>query len=205
MLNAVLSLVFLVVAIAVGCILKKNTSVISIALSLVLARIVGIPDKTVIGYFNNSLFIMLLGIMFLFCIAQNNRTLEILARKAILLCKGKVKLIPIVLFVLGAVISVIGPGLISTTALMSVLAMALAVELSGASSVAMVTGVCIGANAAAFSPLSSCGGLMFAAYSGSTIATSEGRNKMFSRLFFFSCACILVSAVFALIGCFNWI
>ena len=419
MLYPVLSLVFLAAAIAIGCILKKNTGVVSIAFSLILARIAGISDKTVIGYFNNSLFIMLLGIMFLFCIAQNNRTLEILARKAILLCRGKVKLIPIVLFVLGAVISAIGPGLISTTALMAVLAMALSIELSvepislllfgslgafagglspitpsgivaievaekngitgitfpiavwmflvmlfcalilyffvfkwhtykeaeknnaknaivndrfklehmvtllgivlvavlstvfsiniglisfaiavvllvcgfadegaaikaipwntllmitgvgvlislvtdlggiellsnalrhlmgektaaaiitvlagvmswvssasgvvmptliptvpalvaefsGVSSAALVTGICIGANAAAFSPLSSCGGLMLAAYSGSKTATTEGRNKMFARLFFFSSACILVSAVVALIGCFNW-
>ena len=420
MLYPVLSLVFLAAAIAIGCILKKNTGVVSIAFSLILARIAGISDKTVIGYFNNSLFIMLLGIMFLFCIAQNNRTLEILARKAILLCRGKVKLVPIVLFVLGAVISAIGPGLISTTALMAVLAMALSIELSvepislllfgslgafagglspitpsgivaievaekngitgitfpiaiwmflvmlfcalilyffvfkwhtykeaeknsaknaivndrfklehmvtllgivlvavlstifsiniglisfaiavvllvcgfadegaaikaipwntllmitgvgvlislvtdlggiellsnalrhlmgektavaiitvlagvmswvssasgvvmptliptvpalvaefsGVSSAALVTGICIGANAAAFSPLSSCGGLMLAAYSGSKTATTEGRNKMFARLFFFSSACILVSAVVALIGCFNWI
>ncbi len=419
MLYPILSLMFLAAAIAVGCVLKKNTGVISIAFALILARIAGISDKTVIGYFNNSLFIMLLGIMFLFCIAQNNRTLELLARKAILLCRGKVKLIPIVLFVLGAAISFIGPGLISTTALMSVLAMALAIEigidpmgfllfgalgafsgglspitpsgivaievakksgitgialpialfmflvmlfcavilyffvfkwhkykeseetpnktaiasdkfkiqhiatllgivvvavlstvfninigllsfavavvllickfadegaaikaipwntllmitgvgvlislvtdlggidllsdglrllmgektaaaiitvlagvmswvssasgvvmptliptvptlvadLAGADPVALVTGVCIGANVAAFSPLSSCGGLMLAAYSGSKIATAEGRNKMFARLFFFSSACIAVSAIFALIGCFSW-
>ena len=403
-------------AIAIGCVLKKNTGGVSIALALILARIAGVSDKTVIGYFNSSLFIMLLGIMFLFCIAQNNRTLELLARKAIMLCKGKVKLIPIVLFVLGAVISAIGPGLISTTALMSVLAMALAVEvgvdptgfllfgslgafagglspitpsgivaieiaeksgitgialpiallmflimlfcavvlyffvfrwhkykengtgatiasdkfelkhiatligivvvavlstvfsiniglisfavavvllickfadegaaikaipwntlimitgvgvlislvtelggidllsdglrllmgektaaaiitvlagvmswvssasgvvmptliptvptlaadLAGVNPIALVTGICIGANAAAFSPLSSCGGLMLAAYSGSKVATTEGRDKMFARLFFFSSACIGVSAIFALLGLFNW-
>ncbi|MBQ9745829.1 MAG: hypothetical protein IJW21_03315 [Clostridia bacterium] len=419
MFNAILSLIFLVAAIAIGCVLKKNTGIVSIALALILARITGISDKTVIGYFNSSLFIMLLGIMFLFCIAQNNHTLELLARGAIRLCCGRVKLIPIVLFVLGAIISAIGPGLISTTALMSVLAMALAIEskvepikfllfgalgsfagtlspitpsgivaitkaeesgifgielpiallmflvmlfcavilyffifrwhkykenfenktestiendkfkiehictllgivvvavlstvfdiniglisfavavvllicgfadegaaikaipwntllmitgvgvlislvtdlggidllsdlirrlmgektaaaiitilagvmswvssasgvvmptliptvptlmasLPGANPVALVTGICIGANAAAFSPLSSCGGLMLAAYSGSSIATNEGRNKMFARLFFFSAACIGVSAIFALLGCFGW-
>lgn len=78
-------------------------------------------------------------------------------------------------------------------------------SLSGASATAMVTGICIGANVAAFSPLSSCGGLMLAAYSSSKAATSEGRNKMFARLFFFSAACIGVSAEFALIGCFGWL
>jgi len=419
MFYAILSLVFLAAAIAIGCVMNKNTGIVSIALALILARIAGIGDKTVIGYFNNSLFIMLLGIMFLFCIAQNNRTLEILARKAIFLCRGKVKLIPVVLFVLGAIISAIGPGLISTTALISVLAMALSIEvgvepisfllfgalgafsgglspitpsgvvaitiaeeagiegvafpiallmflimlfcaailyffvfkwhkykgnsenqdntavqnekfkiqhiftligivvvavlstifsiniglisfavavvlticgfadegeaikkvpwntllmitgvgilislvtelggidllsdgirllmgektaaaiitvlagvmswvssasgvvmptliptvpalvesLQGVDPIALVTGICIGANVAAFSPLSSCGGLMLAAYSGSSVATTEGRNKMFARLFFFSSACIGVSALFALVGCFNW-
>ena len=68
MFYAILSLVFLAAAIAIGTLLKKNTGVISIALALILARIAGVTDKTVIGYFNNSLFIMLLGIMFLFCI-----------------------------------------------------------------------------------------------------------------------------------------
>ena len=42
MLYPILSLVFLASAIAIGCILKKNTGVISIALSLILARIAGI-------------------------------------------------------------------------------------------------------------------------------------------------------------------
>ena len=80
----------------------------------------------------------------------------------------------------------------------------LAADLAGVNPIALVTGICIGANAAAFSPLSSCGGLMLAAYSGSKVATTEGRDKMFARLFFFSSACIGISAVFALIGCFNW-
>lgn len=422
MLYPILSLIFFASAIAIGCLLKKNTGIVSIAFALILAIIAGmsdkfsyITDKWVLKSFDSSLFIMLLGVMYLFCIAEDNHTLEILARKALLLCRGKVKLVPVVLFVLGAIISAIGPGLISTTALLAVLAMAFAAEadvepikfllfgglgafsgglspitpsgivaiekakdsgitgialpislfmflvmffiaiilyffvfkwhkykesdsikvttegenenfqlkhictligivltavistvldikiglvafaialilticgfadegvalkkipwntllmitgvgmlislvtelggidllsdglsllmgektsaaiitilagvmswVSSASGVvmptliptvnslpgvntALVTGICIGANVAAFSPLSSCGGLMLAAYSGSKIATPEGRNKMFTSLFLFSCACIGVSAIFALIGCFGWL
>ena len=81
---------------------------------------------------------------------------------------------------------------------------ALAADLSGVNPIALVTGICIGANAAAFSPLSSCGALMLSAYSTSEIATPNGRDKMFRHLFFFSAACIGVSAIFALLGCFNW-
>ena len=128
MFHAILSLVFFAAAIAIGCLLKKNTGIVSIALALILALITGISDKWLLNSFDSSLFLMLLGVMYLFCIAENNRTLELLARKALRLCRGKVKLVPIVLFVLGALISAIGPGLISTTALMAVLAMALAIE-----------------------------------------------------------------------------
>lgn len=67
----------------------------------------------------------------------------------------------------------------------------------------VVTGICIGSNVAAFSPLSSCGAIMLAAYSNSKVATPEGRNKMFIRLFVFSAACIAVSAVVALTGFFK--
>ena len=49
MFEQVLSLVFLVAAIAIGCVLKKNTGIVSIALALILARITEIPDKTVIS------------------------------------------------------------------------------------------------------------------------------------------------------------
>lgn len=70
---------------------------VSIGLALILGRIFGVSDKVIINSFNSSLFVMLLGVMFLFSIAQNNRTLELLARRAVVLCRGKVQLIPIVL------------------------------------------------------------------------------------------------------------
>jgi len=77
---------------------------------------------------------------------------------------------------------------------------ALVESISGVGAAELVAGISIGANAAAFSPLSSCGALMLAAYSSSEVATTEGRNKMFTQLFFFSTACIVVSALLALVG-----
>ncbi len=124
----IISFVFLAAAIAIGCLLNKNMGAVSIGLALILGRIFGVSDKVIINSFNSSLFVMLLGVMFLFSIAQNNRTLELLARKAVILCRGKVQLIPIVLFVFSAIVSALGPGLISTTALVAPLAIVFAVE-----------------------------------------------------------------------------
>ena len=152
----IIALVFLAAAIAIGCIFNKNMGVISIALAFVLARIFGITDKFVINSFGNSLFIMLLGVMLLFSIAQNNRTLELLARRAVVLCRGKVQLIPIVLFVFSAVVSALGPGLISTTALVASLAIALAIE-TNVDPMRFVLFGAVGAFAGGLSPITPSG------------------------------------------------
>ena len=120
------SLIVFVAVIAVAFLLKTNTGLVAIAASLVLARIAGISDKALLGMFDSKMFIMLLGVMYIFCIAQENGTLELLAKKILRLCAGKTKLFPLILFVLSAVLSAIGPGLISVTALMAALVVALA-------------------------------------------------------------------------------
>jgi len=122
------SLLVLVAAIVLAFIFKVNTGLMAIAASLILGRIAGLSDKWLLGAFDSNLFLMLFGVMYLFCIAQENKTLELLAKKILALCKGKVKLFPLILFVLSAVISAIGPGLISVTALMAALIVALAKE-----------------------------------------------------------------------------
>lgn len=120
------SLLVLVAAIAVAFIFKSNTGLVAMMAALILARCAGITDKWLVNQFDSSLFIMLLGVMYLFCIAQENKTLDLLSKKVLALCKGKVKLFPLIMFLLAAVLSAIGPGLISVTALVAALSVALA-------------------------------------------------------------------------------
>ena len=124
-----LSLIVLCITLIVAFTFKLNSGIVAIAVSLIFSLIAGIDGKFLISSFNSSLFITLLGVMYLFSIAQENKTLELLAKKIFALCKGKVKILPIVIFFTAAIISAIGPGLISTTALMSVLVVALAEEM----------------------------------------------------------------------------
>ena len=126
---AILSLLALVVTIVLGFACNKNTGILAIAFALLLSRLAGTGDKSVIAGFSSSLFVTLFGITFLFGIAQENRTLELLAKKIVALCGKRQALLPFALFLLAAVIAAIGPGPISTSALMSVLAVSLALEL----------------------------------------------------------------------------
>ena len=126
---ALLSLIVLCITLIIAFVFKANSGLVAIAVSLILSWIAGVPGSFLISSFNNSLFLMLLGVMYLFSIAQENKTLELLSKKTFALCKGNVKALPIVIFVVSAVISAIGPGLISVSALVSVLIIALAQEM----------------------------------------------------------------------------
>ena len=123
-----ISLLVFVAVIVLAFVCKINTGLLAVAASLILARFAGITDKALLGMFDSKMFIMLLGVMYLFCIAQENKTLDLLAKKVLALCKGKVQLFPPLLFVLAAVLSGIGPGPISVTALMAAMTVAMAKE-----------------------------------------------------------------------------
>lgn len=124
-----ISLLVLVATIAIAFAFKLNTGIVALAASLILSLATGTPEKLLTASFDGKLFLTLLGVMYLFSIAQENKTLELLAKKIFALCKGNRKILPIVIFLFAAVISAVGPGLISVTALVSVLLVALAKEM----------------------------------------------------------------------------
>ena len=150
------SLIVLVAAIAAAFIFKANTGLVAMTAALILARCAGITDKWLVKQFDSNLFIMLLGVMYLFSIAQENKTLDLLSRKVLALCKGKVKLFPLIMFLLAAVLSAIGPGLISVSALVAALSVALAKQ-SGINPIKLLPFGTLGAFAGGLSPITPSG------------------------------------------------
>ena len=151
-----ISLLVLCATLAIAFIFKLNSGLVSIAVSLILSLIVGVPEKSLISSFNNSLFLMLLGVMYLFSIAQENKTLELLSKRIFDLCKGNTKALPVVIFLVAAVISSLGPGLISVTALVSVLIVALAKEIN-TPAIRLIPFGLLGAFAGGLSPIAPTG------------------------------------------------
>ncbi|MBR6501062.1 MAG: hypothetical protein IKT25_06085, partial [Firmicutes bacterium] len=125
-----ISLVVLCSTLGIAFIFKINSGLASIAAALILSWFSGISGNFLIGSFNNSLFLMLFGVMYLFSIAQENKTLELFAKKTFALCRGHERFLPVVMFLIAALMSAVGPGLISVTALISVLIIALAKEMN---------------------------------------------------------------------------
>ncbi len=126
---ALLSLGSLAAAIFLGFFRKMNTGLVCIGFALLLGKIADMPDKEIIGGFNYSLFLMLLGVTYLFGLAEINGTLKLLTRKITVLSGHHTYLIPIVMYVFATVLSALGPGTIPTTAIMMVFGMTLAVEM----------------------------------------------------------------------------
>lgn len=151
-----ISLLVLIAVIAAAFIFKVNTGLAAIMASLVLVYAVGMPEKFLISAFDNKMFLMLFGVMYLFCIAQENKTLDVLARKVLNLCKGNAKIFPIILFLLGAVLSAVGPGPISITALMAAIIVALAKQ-TGCSPISLLPFGALGAFAGGLSPITPSG------------------------------------------------
>ena len=124
---AYVSLGALVVAILVSCFTELNVGVLALALAWIVGVYVGgMPLNDVIGGFPVSLFLTLAGVTLLFAQAQQNRTLDRIAHRAVRVCRGNTGLIPIMFFVLGCALASMGPGNISTAALLGPMAMAVA-------------------------------------------------------------------------------
>ena len=120
----------LAVAIVVSCVSRLNVGLLAMALAWVIGVYVGdLPLRDVTAGFPIDLFLTLSGVTLLFAQAHVNGTLDIVAHNAMRLCRGRVGLVPIMYFALGAALASAGPGNIATTGLLAPMAMATALKM----------------------------------------------------------------------------
>ena len=154
---AVASLIALLVAIALSLTSRINVGVVAVVFAwLIGTTLAGLKPDQVAAGFPSSLFLTLTGVSLLFALAETNGTLERLANRAALLAKGNARLVPIVFFVGAFALSSIGPGAISSVALLVPLAMAIGTR-AGVSPFLTALMVANGANAGNLSPISAIG------------------------------------------------
>ena len=154
---ATLSLGALLIAIIVSCTMRLHVGFLAISLAWIVG--VYIDDMTareVMAGFPTRLFLTLAGVTLLFSQAQANGTLDLIAHRAVQLCKGNVGVMPLMFFVLSFVLSSIGPGSIASTALMAPMGMAVAGQV-GIPAFWMAIMIGHGGNAAALSPFAPAG------------------------------------------------
>ncbi|OZC57172.1 hypothetical protein CH289_03910 [Rhodococcus sp. RS1C4] len=114
---------------------------------------VGMDADEIIGGFPSSLFLTLVGITYLFAIAQNNGTVDLLVRGAVRLVGGRVALIPWVMFGITGVLTSIGALGPAAVAIVAPIALGFAARYK-INALLMGMMVIHGAQAGGFSPIS---------------------------------------------------
>jgi di/tricarboxylate transporter len=152
-----MTLAALALAIVLSCTSRLNVGLLAIALAWIIGVYVGdLPLREVTGGFPIDLFLTLAGVTLLFSQARVNGTLDIVAHNAMRLCQGRVGLVPIMYFALGAALASAGPGNIATTGLLAPMAMATALRMK-ISPFLMAIMVGNGCNSGSLSPLAPTG------------------------------------------------
>lgn len=153
---SIISLVVLAAVVAVGFIKKVNLGFFAMGAAFVLGLAGGMSASEIADGFNSSMFVTLVGVTFLFGMASNNGTLDLFSKKVVALVGRHTVFIPILMFVLSAFISAIGPGHIAAGVLMTTFAMYLAFEMK-INPMATALYAKLGANAGCASILSMTG------------------------------------------------
>ena len=147
----------LALAIVLSCTSRLNVGLLALALAWVIGVYVGdLPLRDVTAGFPVDLFLTLSGVTLLFAQAHVNGTLDIVAHNAMRLCRGRVGVVPIMYFALGAALASAGPGNIATTGLLAPMAMATALKMR-ISPFLMAIMVGNGCNSGSLSPLAPTG------------------------------------------------
>ncbi len=150
---AYISLISIVVAIAIGFWRNINVGLIALVFSLFIGYYLGgIPIDRIISYWPLKLFFTTFGITLLFSIAKLNGTLEKISKTIIYQSRGKKVLIPIIFYFLALVIASVGPGNISTSALLLPIGLIIAFQ-TGISILLMSILIILGSIAGGLSPL----------------------------------------------------
>ncbi|MFR5601721.1 MAG: SLC13 family permease [Lachnospiraceae bacterium] len=174
---ALLSLLFLVAVLVLGFWKKVNMGFLAMGMALIIARLGGIADKTVISNFSTSLFISLVGPAFLFSMAVNNGTMDLLAKKMLKLVGKQLWSIPLLIVLLTFVLSACGCGNIPTFAIILPLGIALSYEL-GIDVIAMGLIITLACNMGCMSPISN-GGIIAAGLIGETAYAGQYSWEIF--------------------------
>lgn len=114
--------------------------------------------KQIIAGFPGSLFLTLVGITYLFAIAQNNGTIDWLVRLAVRAVRGRIVAIPWIIFGISALLTAVGAVSPGAVAIIAPIALGFAAKYK-ISPLMMGLMVVHGAQAGGFSPISIYGGI----------------------------------------------
>ncbi|WLQ05976.1 SLC13 family permease [Arthrobacter oryzae] len=149
----VLSIIILAVMFLLATVLPLNMGALAFVGAFLLGSVVlGMSTNDILANFPGGLFLTIVGVTYLFAIAQNNGTIDLLVRGAVRLVGNKVALIPWVMFAITALITAVGALSPAAVAIIAPIALSFAAK-HKINPLMMGMMVIHGAQAGGFSPI----------------------------------------------------
>ncbi|CAI3796924.1 SLC13 family permease [Pseudarthrobacter sp. MM222] len=149
----VLSIIILAVMFLLATVLPLNMGALAFVGAFLLGSVVlGMSTNDILANFPGGLFLTIVGVTYLFAIAQNNGTIDLLVRGAVRMVGSKVALIPWVMFAITAVITAVGALSPAAVAIIAPIALSFAAK-HKINPLMMGMMVVHGAQAGGFSPI----------------------------------------------------
>ena len=143
----------------VATVLPINMGALALAMAFLIGTIfVGMTANQIIAGFPGDLFVTLVGITYLFAIAQKNGTIDYLVHWAVRAVRGRVGAIPWVMFAVAAMLTAVGAVSPAAVAILAPVALQFAAKYA-ISPLMMGLLVIHGAQGGGFSPISIYGGI----------------------------------------------
>ncbi|MDA0179375.1 SLC13 family permease [Solirubrobacter phytolaccae] len=154
----VVSILVLVAVFAIGTLRPINMGLLGIVAAFVVGTAIGTDEDTIMAGFPGDLFIILVGVTYLFAIANNNGTVDWLVHAAVRAVGGRVAMIPWVMFLVTSILTMVGSVVPAAVAIIAPIALGFAVKYR-INPVLMGLMVVNGATAGGFSPISIFGSI----------------------------------------------
>ena len=149
----VLSIIVLAAMFLIATILPINMGALAfVGAFLHGAVFLGMDTDTILASFPGGLFLTLVGVTYLFAIAQNNGTIDLLISRAVKLVDNRIALIPWIMFIITAAITAVGALGPAAVAIMAPIALGFAAKYK-INPLMMGMLVVHGAQAGGFSPI----------------------------------------------------
>jgi di/tricarboxylate transporter len=193
--NELISILVLVLIFLIGTTLSINMGVLGIVAAFVVGTAMGVSEDDIFLGFPGDLFVILVGVTYLFGIASGNGTVDWLIHAAIRAVGGRTVAIPWVFFLVTAVLTASGAVVPGAVAIIAPIALGFAVTY-GINPVLMGLFVINGATAGGFSPISVFGSIVNGVVERNALA--ENATLLFVSSFLFNLALTVV--VFLIFG-----
>ena len=157
--NELISIIVLVLIFVVGTTLSINMGVLGIVAAFGLGTALGVSEDDIFLGFPGDLFVILVGVTYLFAIASANGTVDWLVQAAVRAVGGRTAAIPWVMFLVTAILTASGAVVPGAVAIIAPIGLGFAITY-GINPVLMGLMIINGATAGGFSPISVFGSIV---------------------------------------------